>query len=325
MTTWEPIGQTPHALILYDPSSHALSVQRRPRPGGGAGGGGGGGGGGLIRTRPRGGDVQGPSTGEIVRRSPDASEVQQLARTRRGGQAGHGDEPVDLCPYCYQALPEGYGSGSGVPGGGGAGTADAHDPFAFSAGSTDRPTLAVERSADPSAQPHPLLPSPDLQRTPPYFRILERAHDAASRPSTPGSTRITPLSASSSRTDLRATAPLESDSPGVDGDSRQSATPAPAPRPQAERNPPRGVEGYYTRFFVEERRLGMGAEGSVYLCQHVLEGNPLGHYAVKKVAVGESSPYLFKMLREVRLLEALRHPNIIPYHHVWIETTRFSS
>lgn len=31
------------------------------------------------------------------------------------------------------------------------------------------------------------------------------------------------------------------------------------------------------------------------------------------------------MLREVRLLETLRHPNIIPYHHVWIENARFSS
>jgi len=95
--------------------------------------------------------------------------------------------------------------------------------------------------------------------------------------------------------------------------------------PQEEQTPLRGVEGYYSRFFVEEKRLGMGAEGSVFLCQHVLEGNPLGHYAVKKIAVGSSSPYLFKMLREVRLLETLRHPNIIPYHHVWIETTKFSS
>jgi hypothetical protein len=31
------------------------------------------------------------------------------------------------------------------------------------------------------------------------------------------------------------------------------------------------------------------------------------------------------MLREVRLLETLRHPNIIPYHHAWIDQTRFSS
>ena len=50
-----------------------------------------------------------------------------------------------------------------------------------------------------------------------------------------------------------------------------------------------------------------------------------GTYAVKKIAVGSSQPYLVKMLREVRLLESLRHPNIIPYHHAWIEPTKFSS
>ena len=31
------------------------------------------------------------------------------------------------------------------------------------------------------------------------------------------------------------------------------------------------------------------------------------------------------MLREVRLLETLRHPNIIPYYHSWMDETRFSS
>lgn len=31
------------------------------------------------------------------------------------------------------------------------------------------------------------------------------------------------------------------------------------------------------------------------------------------------------MLREVRLLESLRHPNIIPYYHSWVDETRFSS
>jgi serine/threonine protein kinase len=30
-------------------------------------------------------------------------------------------------------------------------------------------------------------------------------------------------------------------------------------------------------------------------------------------------------LREVKLLEKLRHPNIITYHHSWLETARFSS
>jgi hypothetical protein len=38
-----------------------------------------------------------------------------------------------------------------------------------------------------------------------------------------------------------------------------------------------------------------------------------GHFAVKKVAVGESHEYLIKTLREVRLLERLHHPNIITY------------
>lgn len=46
---------------------------------------------------------------------------------------------------------------------------------------------------------------------------------------------------------------------------------------------------------------------------------------MKKIAVGTSKTYLVKMLREVRLLEALRHPNIIPYYHSWVDETRFSS
>ena len=56
----------------------------------------------------------------------------------------------------------------------------------------------------------------------------------------------------------------------------------------------------------------------------MLDGNYLGHYAIKKVAIGNSKPYLYKILQEVRLLEQLRHPNIIPYHHVWIEDAQFS-
>src|ERR1700722_18005458 len=50
-----------------------------------------------------------------------------------------------------------------------------------------------------------------------------------------------------------------------------------------------------------------------------------GHFAVKKIAVGESHSYLLKILREVRLLESLRHPNIITYHHAWLETCQFSA
>ena len=64
----------------------------------------------------------------------------------------------------------------------------------------------------------------------------------------------------------------------------------------------------------------------------MLDGNPLGHFAVKKIAVGESHSYLLKILREVcilprvnsvfnpllqvRLLEQLHHPNIVIYQYV---------
>ena len=42
----------------------------------------------------------------------------------------------------------------------------------------------------------------------------------------------------------------------------------------------------------------------------MLDSQPLGLYAVKKVAVGESHDYLLKVLREVQLLQTLRHENI---------------
>ncbi|KAJ1971831.1 putative serine/threonine-protein kinase iks1, partial [Dimargaris xerosporica] len=78
-------------------------------------------------------------------------------------------------------------------------------------------------------------------------------------------------------------------------------------------------QGYYQRFFVEERKLGKGLRGAVYLCQHVLDKIPLGQYAVKKVPIGDNKQWLKRMLREVKLLETLHHPNIIDYKHSWIE------
>jgi serine/threonine protein kinase len=38
-----------------------------------------------------------------------------------------------------------------------------------------------------------------------------------------------------------------------------------------------------------------------------------GHFAVKKIAIGDSHSYLIQILREVRLLETLSHPNIVMY------------
>ncbi|KAG9119228.1 putative serine/threonine-protein kinase iks1, partial [Ceratobasidium sp. 392] len=97
------------------------------------------------------------------------------------------------------------------------------------------------------------------------------------------------------------------------------------PEDDARASTSRASSGYYSTFFLEETRLGMGANGSVFLCQHVLNGIPLGHFAVKKIAVGESTSYLMEILREVRLHEKLHHRNIITYHHAWLESARFSS
>ena len=83
-------------------------------------------------------------------------------------------------------------------------------------------------------------------------------------------------------------------------------------------------QGYYRRFFREDIKLGRGAGGSVFKCQHVLDGIELGTYAVKKVPVGDDHSWLNRMLKEVHMLENLRHPNIIEYKHAWLEYHQLS-
>ncbi|KAH7907633.1 kinase-like protein [Hygrophoropsis aurantiaca] len=130
-----------------------------------------------------------------------------------------------------------------------------------------------------------------------YFQLLAIANETSSRPSSPP-----PLTG------------YDSGSGSGSGTARQGAFPREAM-----------AEGYFKAFFQEEYKLGMGANGSVFLCQHVLDANPLGHFAVKKIAVGESHSYLLAILREVRLLETLRHRNIVTYHHAWLESCQFSA
>ena len=77
--------------------------------------------------------------------------------------------------------------------------------------------------------------------------------------------------------------------------------------------------GYYARFFVEEKKLGSGGYGSVYRVQHIMGGVRLGTYAVKKIAVGDSKSWLSKVLKEVSALETVRHDNIVAYKHCWLE------
>ncbi|EER00177.1 hypothetical protein Pmar_PMAR000145, partial [Perkinsus marinus ATCC 50983] len=81
--------------------------------------------------------------------------------------------------------------------------------------------------------------------------------------------------------------------------------------------------GYYERFFKESpQRLGSGSFGTVYHCEHVIDGVMLGDYAVKKVPVGDNRIWLRKMVREVTLERIAAHPNIVSYKHSWLELHR---
>lgn len=82
------------------------------------------------------------------------------------------------------------------------------------------------------------------------------------------------------------------------------------------------IRGYYDCFFKEIRLLGRGAFGSVYLSVHNLDNLAVATYAVKKIPVGDSRYWLSKALKEVRVLERLRHPNVISYYHSWLEKSK---
>eukprot|EP00392_Amoebophrya_sp_AT5.2_P007596 g7611.t1 len=79
-------------------------------------------------------------------------------------------------------------------------------------------------------------------------------------------------------------------------------------------------DGYYERFFFEAHSLGTGSFGHVFHCRHLIDGECLGDFAVKKVAVGDDRAWLRKIIREVKAFERLNHPNIVQYKHSWLES-----
>eukprot|EP00768_Dysnectes_brevis_P008972 gnl/Dysnectes_brevis/8583_a15364_294.p1 GENE.gnl/Dysnectes_brevis/8583_a15364_294~~gnl/Dysnectes_brevis/8583_a15364_294.p1 ORF type:complete len:478 (+),score=53.70 gnl/Dysnectes_brevis/8583_a15364_294:71-1504(+) len=83
---------------------------------------------------------------------------------------------------------------------------------------------------------------------------------------------------------------------------------------------------YSRKFFQELDFIGSGSFGVVHRVVHVLEGVELGTYALKRTAIGDGTrPWLLKALQEVSILERLSHPNIVAYHHCWIEKYRAGS
>ena len=82
----------------------------------------------------------------------------------------------------------------------------------------------------------------------------------------------------------------------------------------------------YSRYkseFEQILALGKGGFGTVFRCKNVLDGR---EYAIKKVFIRhdqrqpqEFSQRLQRVLREVKILALLDHPNIVRYYTAWLE------
>lgn len=73
----------------------------------------------------------------------------------------------------------------------------------------------------------------------------------------------------------------------------------------------------YLSEFEELAILGKGGYGRVYKVRNKLDGQ---HYAIKKILIkGVTKTDCMKVLREVKVLAGLQHPNIVGYHTAWIE------
>ncbi len=164
----------------------------------------------------------------------------------------------------------------------------------------------------------PHSPNPDDATSfvdPDYFRMLRQqslpSSEHSSRPPSPRRRLVQPVQ------------PQKSPSlspPNTDfDDSPRSTTSAPGISSSA------FSPDYFNRFFVEERELGRGGKGIVLLVKHVLDGVTLGHFACKRVPVGDDHEWLKKVLVEVQLLQYLSHQHLVSYRHVWLEDYKLSN
>ncbi|KAM6114238.1 eukaryotic translation initiation factor 2-alpha kinase 1 [Pterocles gutturalis] len=73
----------------------------------------------------------------------------------------------------------------------------------------------------------------------------------------------------------------------------------------------------YLNEFDEVARLGKGGYGKVYKVRNKLDGQ---FYAIKKINIKKATRGdCMKVLREVKVLAGLQHPNIVGYHTAWME------
>lgn len=81
------------------------------------------------------------------------------------------------------------------------------------------------------------------------------------------------------------------------------------------------VQGYYQRFFKQVGVVGTGSRAVVYKVKHMLLENDLGTFALKKICIGDDMHWLYRCLKEVKLLNRLTEESshLITYNHVWLE------
>jgi len=220
---------------------------------------------------------------EIVLRRGDAIVVYDIAshqlQVREAPE--HTLELTD-CPYCHRPLREDIRRQEEDDGDG--------------------------RYASPSSASKPFT-APD------YFAMLAastRASPSGSGPGTPTGRRLVHPALRSGRS---------RDVSGTHGPPSGAEFLASEPKPTSSQ----GISsssfspGYYGQHFREERELGRGGNGVVSLVEHHLDGIALGHFACKRIPVGNDHAWLEKVLIEVNLLRKYRHENIVSCHFVWLE------
>jgi hypothetical protein len=179
-----------------------------------------------------------------VTSAPTSSPV-ALTLRRRPAALTEGSTSVHPCPYCRQDLPEGFHGLAPTP------------PFRHSddAGDEVGSETFFARTTDREEEFESLDTDPAYHsRASDYFQLLAVASDMSLQTSVP-----TPI-------------PLEHGVPHL-GHRDEEKGRASSPPPEEYRSEKgafpadKMAEGYFKMFFQEECKLGMGASGSVYLCQ----------------------------------------------------------
>jgi hypothetical protein len=164
------------------------------------------------------------------------------------------------------------------------------------------------RSAHPDDRTAPPTHDPNYV-DPNYFRMLRNRmglNDEVdgvphTRPHDPARSRNLSHSQIPSSPILRLTRPVLASAVSLSEDSEDEREPSVESDGEFDRRSDSGrirreafMPNYFKTFFVEEGVLGKGGKGVVLLVRHEIDGCHLGHYACKRVPVGDNHEWLEK-------------------------------